>query len=88
MSFVDAAVEAARIRLRPILMTSLAFILGVVPLVLAQGASRAGRISVGTTVFGGMIAATTLNLFFIPVLYVIVRSVVPGKSSQSTAHTE
>ena len=80
MSTVEAAVEAARIRLRPILMTSLAFILGVVPLVLAQGAGRSGRISVGTTVFGGMIAATTLNLLFIPVLYVIVRSIVPGKT--------
>ena len=84
MSVVDAAVEAARIRLRPILMTSLAFILGVVPLVLARGAGRAGRISVGTTVFGGMIAATTLNLLFIPVLYVIVRSIVPGRDPQST----
>ena len=82
MSVVEAAVEAARIRLRPILMTSLAFILGVVPLVLAQGAGRAGRISVGTTVFGGMIAATTLNLLFIPVLYVIVRSIVPGRDAQ------
>jgi HAE1 family hydrophobic/amphiphilic exporter-1 len=50
----------------------------VVPLVLATGAGRAGRISVGTTVFGGMIAATTLNLLLIPVLYVIVRSVVKG----------
>jgi len=86
MSVVEAAVEAARIRLRPILMTSLAFILGVVPLVLAQGAGRAGRISVGTTVFGGMIAATTLNLVFIPVLYVIVRGIVPGRETQSTAH--
>jgi hydrophobic/amphiphilic exporter-1 (mainly G- bacteria), HAE1 family len=85
MSVVDAAVEAARIRLRPILMTSLAFILGVVPLVLARGAGRAGRISVGTTVFGGMIAATTLNLIFIPVLYVIVRGIVPGRTSKSTA---
>jgi HAE1 family hydrophobic/amphiphilic exporter-1 len=83
MSVVDAAVEAARIRLRPILMTSLAFILGVVPLVLARGAGRAGRISVGTTVFGGMIAATTLNLLFIPVLYVIVRSIVPGGTPQT-----
>jgi HAE1 family hydrophobic/amphiphilic exporter-1 len=82
MSVVEAAVEAARIRLRPILMTSLAFILGVVPLVLAQGAGRAGRISVGTTVFGGMIAATTLNLLFIPVLYVIVRSIIPGRDAQ------
>jgi len=88
MSVVEAAVEAARIRLRPILMTSLAFILGVVPLVLAQGAGRAGRVSVGTTVFGGMIAATTLNLVFIPVLYVIVRSIVPGGQPAATAHGE
>jgi multidrug efflux pump subunit AcrB len=65
-------------------MTSLAFILGVVPLVLARGAGRAGRVSVGTTVFGGMIAATTLNLLFIPALYVIVRSIVPGSDSQGT----
>ncbi|HLZ11585.1 MAG TPA: multidrug efflux RND transporter permease subunit [Candidatus Acidoferrum sp.] len=77
-SIADAAVEAARIRLRPILMTSFAFILGVVPLVLATGAGKAGRISVGTTVFGGMIAATTLNLLFIPLLYVIVRTIIPG----------
>lgn len=80
MSIVDAAVEAARIRLRPILMTSFAFMLGVLPLVLAQGAGRAGRISVGTTVFGGMLAATTLNLVFIPVLYVIVKSLVPSRT--------
>jgi hydrophobic/amphiphilic exporter-1 (mainly G- bacteria), HAE1 family len=59
-------------------MTSLAFILGVVPLVLATGAGKAGRISVGTTVFGGMIAATTLNLVFIPLLYAVVRTLVPG----------
>jgi len=69
---VDAAVEAARLRLRPILMTSLAFILGVVPLVLARGAGQAGRHSVGTTVFGGMILSTALNLFFIPALYLVV----------------
>jgi len=74
---LDAAVEAARIRLRPILMTSLAFILGVVPLMLAKGAGAAGRVSVGTTVFGGMIAATTLNLIFIPILYVVVRAIFP-----------
>jgi hydrophobic/amphiphilic exporter-1 (mainly G- bacteria), HAE1 family len=83
MTIVEAAIEAARIRLRPILMTSFAFILGVVPLVLAQGAGRAGRISVGTTVFGGMIAATTLNLLFIPVLYVIVKSIFPGGRSKT-----
>jgi multidrug efflux pump subunit AcrB len=69
-------------------MTSLAFILGVVPLVLAQGAGRAGRVSVGTTVFGGMIAATTLNLVFIPVLYVIVRSIIPGRDAQATTLAE
>lgn len=85
LTLVEAAVEAARIRLRPILMTSFAFILGVIPLVLAQGAGRAGRISVGTTVFGGMIAATTLNLLFIPVLYVMVRSVVPGREAPPAA---
>ena len=69
---VEAAVQAATIRLRPILMTSLAFILGVVPLVFASGAGENGRHSVGTTVFGGMIMSTFLNLFFIPVLYLII----------------
>jgi HAE1 family hydrophobic/amphiphilic exporter-1 len=85
MTTLEAAIEAARIRLRPILMTSFAFILGVVPLVLAQGAGAAGRVSVGTTVFGGMIAATTLNLIFIPVLYVMVRSIAPGKPKAAVA---
>jgi HAE1 family hydrophobic/amphiphilic exporter-1 len=69
---LEAAIQAASIRLRPILMTSLAFILGVVPLVLATGAGENGRHSVGTTVFGGMIMSTVLNLFFIPVLYLII----------------
>ena len=77
-SIIDAAVESALIRLRPILMTSLAFILGVLPLVLAQGAGRISRRSVGTTVFGGMIASTFLNLIFIPVLYVLVRRLQSG----------
>jgi HAE1 family hydrophobic/amphiphilic exporter-1 len=72
LGIVDAVVEAARIRLRPILMTSFAFILGVVPLVVAGGAGQAGRRSVGTTVFGGMIASTLLNLYFIPVLYLLI----------------
>jgi hydrophobic/amphiphilic exporter-1 (mainly G- bacteria), HAE1 family len=88
MSIVDAAIESARIRLRPILMTSLAFILGVVPLVIARGAGAAGRVSVGTTVFGGMIAATTLNLIFIPVLYVLVRSLVPSRRTHTAVVTE
>jgi hydrophobic/amphiphilic exporter-1 (mainly G- bacteria), HAE1 family len=72
LPLVEAAVQAATIRLRPILMTSMAFILGVVPLVVASGAGENGRHSVGTTVFGGMIMSTVLNLFFIPVLYVII----------------
>jgi HAE1 family hydrophobic/amphiphilic exporter-1 len=75
LTIAEAAVEAARIRLRPIVMTSLAFILGVMPLVLASGAGREARHSVGTTVAGGMIASTFLNLAFIPVLYVLVKSV-------------
>jgi HAE1 family hydrophobic/amphiphilic exporter-1 len=72
MPLVEAAIQSASIRLRPILMTSLAFILGVVPLVVATGAGENGRHSVGTTVFGGMIMSTVLNLFFIPVLYLII----------------
>ncbi len=71
---LESAVQAATIRLRPILMTSLAFILGVVPLVVASGAGENGRHSVGTTVFGGMIMSTFLNLFFIPVLYLIIEA--------------
>jgi hydrophobic/amphiphilic exporter-1 (mainly G- bacteria), HAE1 family len=72
LPLLEAAIQAATIRLRPILMTSLAFILGVVPLVFATGAGENGRHSVGTTVFGGMIMSTILNLFFIPVLYLII----------------
>ncbi len=74
LSITEAALEAARIRLRPILMTSLAFMLGVLPLVLASGAGKNGRQSVGTTASGGMLAATTLNLLFIPILYVTLKT--------------
>jgi HAE1 family hydrophobic/amphiphilic exporter-1 len=74
MSIVDAAIEAARIRLRPILMTSLAFILGVLPLVFATGAGQEARHSVGTAVAGGMFVSTFLNIIFIPVLYVVIES--------------
>ncbi len=75
MSVIEAAIEAARIRLRPILMTSLAFILGVLPLVFATGAGQVARRSVGTTVAGGMVVSTVLNLLFIPVLYVVVQTI-------------
>ena len=79
LSIVDAAIEAGRIRLRPILMTSLAFILGVLPLALATGAGAAARNSVGTAVAGGMLASTFLSIVFIPVLYVLIRSLAPGR---------
>jgi HAE1 family hydrophobic/amphiphilic exporter-1 len=81
-SIVEAAIEAARIRLRPILMTSLAMILGVMPLVFATGAGREARWSVGTTVAGGMFFATFLNIVFIPVLYVVIQSL-RGRSSRT-----
>lgn len=81
-SIVDAAVEAARIRLRPILMTSFAFILGVLPLAVATGAGSAGRNSVGTAVVGGMVASTLLSIVFIPVLYVVIRSIAPGRATR------
>src|SRR5215471_2222698 len=73
-SIVDAAAEAARERLRPILMTSFAFILGVVPLVIATGSGAESRHSLGTTVFCGMLASTVMNIFFVPALYVMVEA--------------
>jgi HAE1 family hydrophobic/amphiphilic exporter-1 len=81
LSLLEATIEAGRLRLRPILMTSVAFILGVLPLVFASGAGSAGRHSVGTTVFGGMIISTVLNLFIIPVLYLVVRSLLPARAA-------
>ena len=72
---VDAALEGARLRLRPILMTSFAFILGCVPLFVASGAGSVGRQIMGTTVIGGMLAATALAIFIIPALYVMVERV-------------
>jgi len=71
-SIVESAIEAAELRLRPILMTSFAFILGTLPLVFATGAGALGRRSVGTTIVGGMLVSTLLNLVFIPVLYVLL----------------
>lgn len=86
MSVVDAAIEAARIRLRPILMTSLAFILGVMPLVFASGAGQEGRHSVGTAVAGGMFFATFLNIIFIPILYIVVQTL-RGGARRTAAQT-
>ena len=70
---IEAALEAARIRLRPILMTSFAFIFGVLPLALATGAGANSRIAIGTSVIGGMLTATLLAIFYIPLLFVLVR---------------
>jgi HAE1 family hydrophobic/amphiphilic exporter-1 len=79
-SIADAAIEAGELRLRPILMTSFAFILGILPLVFATGAGALGRRSVGTTIVGGMLLSTVLNLFFIPVLYVILSRLLKRES--------
>ncbi|HEX8702832.1 MAG TPA: multidrug efflux RND transporter permease subunit [Myxococcaceae bacterium] len=72
-SVVEAAIQASEVRLRPILMTSIAFLLGVVPLMLAKGAGSAARNSLGTAIFGGMLVSTVVNLIFIPGLYVLVQ---------------
>jgi len=81
---VEAAIEASAIRLRPILMTSIAFLLGVVPLMLAEGAGAASRNSLGTAVFGGMLVSTVVNLIFTPGLYVIVQKVFSTKTRRTS----
>ncbi|HCF28902.1 MAG TPA: hydrophobe/amphiphile efflux-1 family RND transporter [Cyanobacteria bacterium UBA11049] len=75
LGITKAAIEAAESRLRPILMTALAFILGIIPLVTAEGAGSASRISLGTAVFGGMIVSTFLSLFVVPILYIVISSI-------------
>jgi multidrug efflux pump len=72
---IESALEAARLRLRPILMTSLAFIAGVAPLAISSGAGSGSQNDIGTSVVGGMISATILAIFFVPLFYVLVRSV-------------
>ncbi len=79
-SIVAAAMEAGRLRLRPILMTAFAFILGVLPLMFATGAGAASRQSIGTAVFGGMLAATILSLVFVPVFYAVIERLREGKA--------
>ena len=76
---LESTLEAVRLRLRPILMTSLAFILGVVPLAIASGAGAVARITIGRTVLGGMLAATSLAIFVVPVLYVGITRLAYGK---------
>jgi multidrug efflux pump len=89
---LDAVMEAVKLRLRPIIMTSMAFILGMVPLVIASGAGAASRRAVGTGVMGGMIAATLLGIFFIPLFYLSVRKWLsrkrPPAPSEKSHHEE
>jgi multidrug efflux pump len=87
-SFYDAAMVAARERLRPIVMTSLAFILGCVPLAIATGASANSRISIGTGVIGGMLAATVIAVFFIPMFYYVIEKMADRFGRKKTAGPE
>jgi HAE1 family hydrophobic/amphiphilic exporter-1 len=80
MPLLDATFEAIRLRLRPILMTSMAFILGVSPLIFAKGAGAVARQTIGWTVFGGMIAATFIGIFMVPVLFVVITRFAYGKA--------
>ncbi|MGL5553391.1 MAG: efflux RND transporter permease subunit, partial [Plesiomonas shigelloides] len=82
MHLSDAVVEAARQRLRPILMTSLAFILGVLPLVISTGAGAMSRNAIGTGVMGGMISATVLAIFFVPIFFVVIMRYFTKKAVQ------
>jgi multidrug efflux pump len=81
-SLVDAAIEACRMRLRPIIMTSLAFILGVVPLTIATGAGSGSQHAIGTGVIGGMITATVLAIFWVPLFFVSVSSLFGSKKPE------
>jgi multidrug efflux pump len=83
MGLIDATLEAARLRLRPIIMTSLAFILGVVPLAIATGAGSAAQNAIGIGVLGGMLAATMLGIFFVPSFFVVIRRVSRGKKNEA-----
>jgi multidrug efflux pump subunit AcrB len=84
-SAAEAAVSAARTRLRPILMTSLAFIAGVLPLALSTGAGANSRISIGTGVIGGTLTATALAIFLVPLFFVTVRKLFGGKPDEQRA---
>ena len=87
-SLFDAALEAAHLRFRPILMTSLAFTLGVLPLFIATGASSASQRAIGTGVVGGMITGTILAIIFVPVFFVVVRSIFKSKPHTEEEHGE
>jgi HAE1 family hydrophobic/amphiphilic exporter-1 len=79
MDLIEATIQAVTLRLRPILMTSFAFILGVTPLLFSTGAGAVGRQTIGWTVFGGMLAATSMGIFIVPVLFVLIIRISDGK---------
>ncbi len=85
---VEAAIEAAKLRIRPIIMTSMAFVLGVLPLMLSHGAGAGSQHSIGTAVVGGMITATFLAIFFVPMFYVVVAQRFAGKKKQNSEVTQ
>ncbi len=87
MGLVEATLKAVHLRFRPILMTSIAFILGVLPLVLASGAGSASQRAIGTGVMGGMITATVLAVFFVPIFFVVVRTFFKGSERQRRMHS-
>ncbi|MGO8765940.1 MAG: efflux RND transporter permease subunit [Limisphaerales bacterium] len=87
VGLMEATLTAARLRLRPILMTSLAFILGVMPMALSTGAGAASRHDMGTGVIGGMISATVLAVFMVPVFYVVIRRIFKGKIAPAPGHS-
>jgi HAE1 family hydrophobic/amphiphilic exporter-1 len=87
-SIADAAVEGARLRFRPVMMTSFAFILGLLPLVIAEGAGALSRRAVGTPVFGGMLAAAVVGVFFIPMLYVVFQWLRERTAPRRAAHAQ
>jgi len=85
---IESIIEACRLRFRPILMTSIAFICGVLPLAVASGAGAASRHAIGTGVMGGMIAATALGIFFVPMLFLLVRRLFPGRKVKHHSHQD
>lgn len=85
MAAFDAAIAAARLRLRPILMTSFAFVFGVLPLALTTGAGAGGQNAIGRAVVGGMLSATFLGIFFVPMFFIVVRQIFSGKASENPA---
>ena len=85
---IEAVVEAARLRFRPIIMTSMAFIFGMFPMVIASGAGAASRQSIGTGVLGGMLGATFLAIFFVPLFYAVIRKWAPGRAHTGATATQ